>query len=250
MPYFVIVTLTPLCHAFNWTELCQRYESVPSNESRKVYDMFLASNEIDMMEIRIMELSHVVDVFVISESRMTFRGHSRSLMFPHLLHRLPSSIIQKIHYTVLDHLVGENTWDREQYQRNQLFNLTRYAFTINTGDIIILSDCDEIPRPMFVQAMKHCQVYFPLTMESKLRYYSFNYVGSSWTLGPKAMLYSQGSMPTARHFRGSCTTCKIYQNTSWHCSSCFKRIHAFIEKIRSFSHTELDSAHARSKSNI
>lgn len=39
----------------------------------------------------------------------------------------------------------------------------------------VLPDCDEIPRPSFIEAMKQCDgVTFPLAMGSALHYYSFS----------------------------------------------------------------------------
>lgn len=87
-----------------------------ANQTSKVVDCFLASNELDMMEIRLRELETAVDVFVIVESRMTFRGNPRSLRFPSLMQRLPAMVINKVVYHVLDELEGGNTWDREIFQ--------------------------------------------------------------------------------------------------------------------------------------
>lgn len=233
------------------SEICKQYNSgIDNSGPRKVFDLFLASNEIDMMEVRIMELMHVVDLFVIIESRMNFRGRTRSLAFPQVLHRLPGDAIAKIHYRVLDKLVGHSTqWDKEQYQRNQLFNISS-MLSIRDGDILMLSDCDEIPRPSFVAAMKYCQLHFPMILESTLHYYSFEYDGVPWTLGPRALLYTSNRLPVAAEFRGNCPRCKLYRNTSWHCSFCFKKIRAVQEKISSFSHSELDNPDSRSLENI
>lgn len=93
-------------------------ENATQQSATKVVDCFLASNELDMMEIRLRELETVVDVFVVVESRMTFRGNPRSLRFPSLVQRLPAMVINKVVYHVLEELEGNNAWEREIYQVN------------------------------------------------------------------------------------------------------------------------------------
>lgn len=69
-----------------------------------------------MMEIRLRELESVIDLFVVVESRTTFRGNPRSLRFPVLMQRLPGAVLNKLVYHVLDDLKGSGAWDREKYQ--------------------------------------------------------------------------------------------------------------------------------------
>ena len=44
----------------------------------------------------------------------------------------------------------------------------------------MVSDCDEIPKPSFVLAMKHCDgLSFPLSMQALHHYYSFSLMASN-----------------------------------------------------------------------
>ena len=45
---------------------------------RKIYDVFLVHNELDMLELRLIELEHVVDCFVIIEQP---HRHSQAALF-------------------------------------------------------------------------------------------------------------------------------------------------------------------------
>lgn len=112
----------------------------------------------------------VVDKFVVLESRMSFRGSKRTLHYPRVINRLPAAVVQKVKYVVLDTLVGNDAWAMEAMQRNALFDHAE----AQPGDILILSDCDEIPKPTFVAAFKQCQgLKFPLSMQAAHHYYSF-----------------------------------------------------------------------------
>ena len=271
-------------------QLCQHYgfsERPPSERTPLIFDFFLASQEKDMMEIRLRELEHVVDIFVPVESRMTFTGHWKPLQFPTLYKDLPGYVIGKIRYLVLDSLPGDGAWAREHHHRGALLQLGLKSPGISPGegDILLISDADEIPKPMFLYALKHCSgVIYPHSMQTMLHYYSFNrYVwwfvhcrsmycihstksppkltnvspvrrrlregkqGSSWEQ-PKVMLYTAAGPNDAEALRGS--RLHVYTNTSWHCSSCFNTISAVVTKLRSFSHTEADTDANRDPSTI
>ena len=53
------------------------------------------------------------------------------------------------------------------------------------------------------------------------------------------MLYTAAGPSDAQALRAA--SLHIYQNTSWHCSSCFNTISAIITKLHSFSHAEADT---------
>jgi beta-1,4-mannosyl-glycoprotein beta-1,4-N-acetylglucosaminyltransferase len=121
----------------------------------------------------------VVDAFVILESRMTFRATHRSLHYPRLINRLPARVIAKVKYVVLDSLEGADAWAKEKHQRNALFEVGLPEAHPQPGDIIIVADLDEIPKPAFVAALKQCSgAQYPLSMQASLRYYSFDFVAA------------------------------------------------------------------------
>ena len=167
-------------HFKSTQQLCQHYgfsERPPSERTPLIFDFFLASQEKDMMEIRLRELEHVVDIFVPVESRMTFTGHWKPLMFPTLYKDLPGYVIGKIRYLVLDSLTGDGAWAREHHHRGALLQLGLKSPGISPreGDILLISDADEIPKPMFLYALKHCSgAIYPHSMQTMLHYYSFN----------------------------------------------------------------------------
>lgn len=101
---------------------------------------------------------------------MTFRGKPKKLFYPQVIKKLPAGVIKKVKYVVMDTLEGKSAWQKEALQRNALIE---HADT-QLGDILLLSDLDEIPKPSFITALKVCEgVQFPLSMQAAHHYYSF-----------------------------------------------------------------------------
>lgn len=236
---------------------CTLHNQTRSSTSPRIFDLFLSSHEFDLMEIRFHTLYETVDTFIILESRQTFRGKPRHLAFPSVLRRLPGRIINKIRYIVIDELHGSNGWGKEHYQRDSLFTiaLKQSGVQAQNGDILLLSDADEIPKPHFLQALRLCNFQYPLVMLSNLNYYAFNLVGRPWGAGPRAILYSEAMPLTATQLRsgsgaGPGGDFHYHANTSWHCSYCFKHVAAFKAKLESFSHSETDIPRFKSTEHI
>ena len=118
----------------------------------RVYDCFPFFNELDLLEIRLHELSSVVDEFVIAESTTTHQGEPKPLYFKENAERF-EAFGNRIRHIVVDQMPGGDRevdhWHRENYQRNALASGLDDA---RPEDIILLSDIDEIPRARSVRA--------------------------------------------------------------------------------------------------
>lgn len=113
--------------------------------NRKVYDVFMFFNEVDLLEIRLNTLNELVDKFIITEANTTQMGEPHELCFLKEKDRF-AQFSDKIVYNVVDtaSLSFDSQWEREIYQKNHTIpeNLQ-----IRDEDIIIFSDLDEIPNP-------------------------------------------------------------------------------------------------------
>lgn len=127
----------------------------------KVYDVFSFYNEFEILEIRLKELWDAVDYFVILEASTTFVGNSKEYLFEKNKERfLP--YMEKIRHLKLDDPFEkqiavfpreiDDTWVREKYQR---YAAKEGLKDISPDDIIIISDCDEIPRADMIELIKH-----------------------------------------------------------------------------------------------
>jgi beta-1,4-mannosyl-glycoprotein beta-1,4-N-acetylglucosaminyltransferase len=115
-----------------------------------VYDCFTFFNELDLLEIRLRELSPVVDKFVIVESTRTFQKKIKSLYYRDNEARFAEFHDKIIHVVVEDHPTFfthwrvPRTWHFENHQREQIL---RGLTSANDDDTILISDVDEFPRP-------------------------------------------------------------------------------------------------------
>lgn len=116
----------------------------------RVFDCFPFFNELDLLEIRLHELSDVVDRFVLAESTVTFSGKPKPLLFAENRQRY-AKFLDRIEHIVVDDTPAavRSPWDRRMHQSN---SLARGLKDMNGDDIVIFSDVDEIPRASAVRA--------------------------------------------------------------------------------------------------
>ena len=101
-------------------------------------------NEIDLVELRIRELESVVDYFVIVEAAYTHTNKSKDYFFgKEVASGKYDDLIKKIRYiTVPTFPEGLTSLQRENYQRDQI---AKGIEDFEEGDVIMISDLDEIP---------------------------------------------------------------------------------------------------------
>lgn len=240
----------------------------------------MVNSELDWLEIRLHEMNTEVDYFVILESPTTFTGLAKNMTFQENRARF-AAFEDKIIYHVLKDaplpisntsLPGSkeyeaNAWVQEKFQRDAMF--TQVFPTLlderkpNKGDVILVSDIDEVIRPASLQVLRNCNFPVILTLRSQFYYYSFQFRhrGEQWA-HPQATFY-QGLEDTikphslrSRHGghvivdeRDSNKKGDLW-NAAWHCSSCFSTIKEMRRKMESFSHTNLNKAEFRKTGRI
>src|SRR3954454_8513585 len=115
-----------------------------------IYDCFTFFNELDVLEIRLHVLEEVVDRFVLVEARQTFQRGAKPLYYAENRDRF-AAFADRIDHVVVDEFPDEaiGAFACEAWQRNSIQRGIRSAAT---GDTILVSDADEIPRPECVVA--------------------------------------------------------------------------------------------------
>lgn len=113
-----------------------------------VYDGFAFFNEFDLLDIRLRELSPVVDKFILVEATKTFQKKPKPLYFNENKH-LYKEFEDKIIHIVVDeypnfftHWRIPRTWDFDNHQKEQILRGLKDA---KPDDVVIISDLDEIP---------------------------------------------------------------------------------------------------------
>lgn len=110
----------------------------------KIFDCFLFFNEIELLELRFMELCDVVDYFVIAEANKTHVGNHKEFIFEQNKDRY-KPYLDKVIYVKIEDCPKADGWSIEKFQRAALQRgLNGLAIQ---GDKILLSDVDEIPNP-------------------------------------------------------------------------------------------------------
>ena len=230
-----------------------------------VYDCFTFFNELDLLEIRLNTLNDVVDRFVIAEATRTHRGRPKELIFEQNRARY-AAFAEKITYIVVEDLLPEEevekdafnfAWVNENRQRNALrCGLADAA----DGDVVMISDLDEIPRPQRVcEAVKLASKGEIVRLRLDMYYYYANfkdYYNPYWLLG--TMMLSMATFRTSQAFDDF--VCDRFTVTSENCGHTVQKVRflkpsiilkqggwhmsylggekAILEKLSSFSHAE------------
>lgn len=214
--------------------------------------MFLVNTELDWLEIRLATLYSVVDFFVIVEAGRTFTGLPKNLVVKKNWAKFHQFHEKMVHHEVAypASFTAADAWETEAYTRNAMFDQALMRFSAiqkpQVGDVLVVTDVDEIPRPGTLEMLRHCSFPRRVTLRSRFYYYSFQFLhkGVEWS-GPKATFYDGSNTVLPHDLRASSgrdiDDKADMWNASWHCSSCFSTIEEFRTKIKSYSHTEHNS---------
>ncbi|KAK4111881.1 glycosyltransferase family 17 protein [Canariomyces notabilis] len=250
------------CRLHGW----KSFKPESADTPRKVYDLLMINTELDWLEIRLNSTWDAVDYYVLVEGRMTFTGLDKPLTLRDNMSKF-EQYQSKIIYREIEYppdFDPHYTWDIEDHQRNSMFTQVFPRLTgsqaPNLGDVIVVSDVDEIPRPSTLAVLRECQFPRRLTLRSRFYYYSFQYLhrGVEWA-HPQATYY-QGLRETLlpndlRLGIGGIWPFKEWEkadfwNASWHCSSCFETIGELLTKMGSFSHISMNAEQYRDRERI
>ncbi|KAJ9529755.1 hypothetical protein QJQ45_014533, partial [Haematococcus lacustris] len=126
----------------------------------QIIDSIIFNDELELLDIRLHTLWDVVDTFVIVESNKTFSNKSKPLHFAENAARY-TEFMRKIHHFVMvdpPHL-HPGPWEREHVHRRAQANRNESlkGVPLSTGDLVLMSDVDEVADPALLAALKSCQ---------------------------------------------------------------------------------------------
>lgn len=110
----------------------------------RLWDCFLFHDELDLLEMRLTELSQIVHRFVLVESTKTFQGKPKPLVFQQHRERFALWMHRIVHVVVEPKEEGGDPWANEAEQREAIGRGLLFAAA---HDVVLLSDVDEIPHP-------------------------------------------------------------------------------------------------------
>ncbi|XP_058100143.1 uncharacterized protein LOC131244696 [Magnolia sinica] len=221
------VSMQHLCHLHGWS-----LRSKP----RLVFDAILFSNELDILEIRWRELLPYVHKFILLESNTTFTGIPKPLFFSENRQQFDFVGDKIVHATTPvqgTDVSHRDPFTHEAQHRRAVDALIRHA-GVSVGDLLIMSDTDEVPSPHTVRLLQWCDGLPPVMhLELKNYMYSFEFPVdfSSW----RATAHIVGPRTRYQHSR---QTDLLFADAGWHCSFCFRRIKDFVFKMTAYSHAD------------
>ena len=203
--------------------------------------LFRSNHEIDLLEIRLNVLDEYVDKFVITEGDITFSGKQKESYYLNNKHKF-SKWEDKIIHNQIKIPKFESPWDREIYSRNSVMNLNIF----NDEDLILTSDCDEIPNPevlKYVNDWINDDNHFTFNQVAYHGYLN-NLYSEKW-FGTRAATYKYMKNTTVNNIREATEdenkiTGSIITNAGWHFTYCGDANH-IKEKIHSFCDRHFDT---------
>ncbi|KAB5585182.1 family 17 glycosyltransferase [Coniochaeta sp. 2T2.1] len=225
-----------------------RLEPFPRAQAgrRKIYDLLLINTELELLDVRLGQMSPGVDYFVILESDRTFTDQAKPLFVQDNWSRFAKYHRQMIRRT-MDRTTGafQDTWAREGASRNAMYDQVVPYLTgeqaANRHDIVLVSDVDEMFKPEVLKALRNCDVPDKVTAMSRMFYYSFQWLQDKSWPHPQATVYKgENETILPNTLRKHSDSHFVFPEGGWHCSYCFSTLAEMIKKITSFSHTEMD----------
>jgi len=221
----------------------------------KVYDCFTFFNELDVLELRLQEMWNVTDYFVIAESDLSHSGKSKDYILLDNWERFKPYADKIRHIDVNDMPETNDSWVRERFQRHCLF---RGLNDLQTDDLVIVSDLDEVPRAEVVAMIKEDENdYDKYVLTIPMFQYKINYMKIFEISKQRNIMCTRGRAFTnpqqEREFTFPWTPDHpdtVYvEHGGWHFTY-FGDDKNAITKIQNFAHTETDREDLIAKHNI
>lgn len=181
----------------------------------KIFDCFTFFNELEILELRLMELYDLVDFFVIAEANRTHAGNPKEFVFEKNK-ELYKDYLDKIIYVKVEDMPDYSVQDAWKPIYHQWNALSRGLEGVaKEGDWILNSDCDELPSIDAVKSRlddsRRVGFYQPL-----FYYYVNCLVNQSWVGTIMAKYGTYHDMVQLRYWRRSRRN--VCPDGGWHYS--------------------------------
>jgi hypothetical protein len=134
--------------------------------------------------------------------------------------------------------VDENIWHREKASRHHLIEGVKRQFPC-PNDLVLISDCDEIPKPSAIRALLARPPKTYVVLRAKYFFYSLRYEGRAVWIKNGVVRYGAINRPLGFYRGINGNVVKGF--TAVHCSYCFGSIREIVRKLETFPHWEYSS---------
>lgn len=207
-----------------------------SRTSPKVYDCFMFFNELELLDVRLNELYDKVEKFIIIEANRTHSGLDKESIFLKNISKYEKFLPKIVHKIVnLDKDV--DPYKNECLQRNFIIQVLS-ELKINNNDIILISDCDEIPDIVHMRKNSHISITNKIIGLNQKKYnYKINLLETTkWNY---SFFCTYNNLPEDLN-KSRFGDKDIYIDCGWHFSYLGGE-EKIIEKIKSFHHQEFNN---------
>lgn len=158
---------------------------------RRVFDTFTFYDELDLLEVRLIELDNEVYRHVIVEAPVTFQGNPKPMYYLENQDRF-APWKDKIIHVIADLEDCQDCWAREVVIREAI---RQGLGELRDDDIFLISDADEIPRANYLQQAPG----YTLIMRTHIL--AVNLLEPGWSAGTTASL-GKSYRETIQRFNG------------------------------------------------
>ncbi|KAI5479404.1 beta-1,4-mannosyl-glycoprotein beta-1,4-N-acetylglucosaminyltransferase [Pseudohyphozyma bogoriensis] len=231
-------------------------------DEREVWDATIVSTELDLLLLRLHELSPVVSRFILLESTTTFTGLPKPLALQAALSTadfapFKDKIVYRVHQG-RKLRSGENPFTVENELRDAVSRLLRAelreyrdaesSFGRVKPPLLLFSDVDELPSRTTIGMLKKCEAPTPLHLALTEFNYSFEFrLGGEELNSWRAQVWEWKEWGEGREefYRHGKVTERVFvegseaeKGVGWHCSWCFKHLNDFVVKATGYSHVD------------
>jgi beta-1,4-mannosyl-glycoprotein beta-1,4-N-acetylglucosaminyltransferase len=209
-----------------------------------IIDAFIFSDELDILEMRLTELYDSVDRFVLAEATRTFQDTPKPLWYDNHKDRFAPWADKIEHIVIADGelpsvAADSDPWCREHAHRE---HLSRALVGLDSNDIVLLSDVDEIPRPLLARNVRPEGI---LVFRQRFHCFAVDWRHPQWWLGTTAATVSTiTKLPDGKEFaylraaRLKASNPPHLRDAGWH-FTWLGGTDSALNKLASFSHPEI-----------
>jgi beta-1,4-mannosyl-glycoprotein beta-1,4-N-acetylglucosaminyltransferase len=207
-----------------------------------ITDAFMFFNELELLEIRLHELSSVVDRFVLVEARETFSFRPKPLHYYENRSRF-KQFWDRIDHRVIDRFpIRTDPWEAERSQREWVLQAFGEG---DPDDLFICSDVDEIPRAAAIT--QDIAREGPVVLEQPQYYLFLNCLNLDDPPLKKALVLRRRDL-TRSLTELRALDLPVVANGGWHFSY-LGGLQRVQTKMAAYSHQELNIGHFTSQKN-
>lgn len=202
----------------------------------RIWECFKFFNEYEVLDIRLHEMAALSDVVLIVEAHTTYTGRRKPLNYLHHQERIPEELRRKIRYRAVE-LTGDTPWERDWEQWELLWE-TLEQQRPDPDDVIIMGDCDEVPRAAAIAEAVRGGVDRLLCLDMAICYFWLNCVADQRLRKAKLFPYRDlASWHSDVEAHRLLQSGPVVKDAGWNFGYTQEDL---VEKLAAFAHAEYD----------